>query len=270
LEKNTKIWEDNKMIKKIILVLALSLSMIFMGQGLFAGQGHKNKTLFQASPVAEFAQSQWDGWMEMSELKANGDFGVGTFDGVDGEMVMLDNVIYKAKGDGSVVRADPGEKSPLAMVTKFRADFTETLTQDYTLSQLKSYIESLLPSPNIMYAIRISGQLRNIHTRSFDKVPTPYCTVTELFTSYQRQFYYDEMFGALVGIWGPAYFAGASQDTLEDLLYVTNLPGFHFHVISDDRQAGGHLLDTEVLSGAALEISYIHTWEVVSSDRETL
>ena len=244
--------------KKLVLLLLLCTGLFSMTQTI---EAQKRNSLFQVSPVAAFADSLWDGWMKIPELKAHGDFGVGTFDGVDGEMVVLDGTVYKVKGDGSVVIADNRvDATPLAMVTRFKADYTEVLTRDYTYQELLDYIETKFPSGNSLYAIKISGYLKHISARSGDKVSKPYPPVSDLFKYYVKNFTYDgPMEATMVGVWCPAYFAGGTENPL----YAANLPGYHFHFLSEDQTKGGHLYSAEVIGGAILEICYISKLELV-------
>jgi acetolactate decarboxylase len=254
--------------KKLVLLLLLCTGLIAMTQAVVAldelnprSRQSNGNSLFQVSPVAAFADSLWDGWMKIPELKAHGDFGVGTFDGVDGEMVVLDGTVYKVKGDGSVVVADNHtDFTPLAMVTRFQADYMEVLTRDYTYQDLLDYIETKFPSSYGLYAIKISGYLKNISARSGDKVTKPYPPVSDLFKYYVKNFNYEDPVEAtMVGLWCPAYFAGGNPNPLK----VANLPGYHFHFVSQDKTKGGHLYSAKVSGGAVLEICYISKLELV-------
>ena len=56
------------------------------------------------------------------ELKKHGDFGIGTFDALDGEMIVLDGVVYQAKADGHIYQAADNLTTPFATVTYFDSD----------------------------------------------------------------------------------------------------------------------------------------------------
>ena len=56
-----------------------------------------------------------------------GDFGIGTFDNLDGEMVVLDGVIYQVRSDGIVNKIVDDIGTPFAVVVKFAADQDQTI-----------------------------------------------------------------------------------------------------------------------------------------------
>ena len=43
--------------------------------------------------------------MKVADIRRHGDFGLGTFDSLDGEGIMLDGRCWQARGDGSVIEA---------------------------------------------------------------------------------------------------------------------------------------------------------------------
>jgi len=68
----------------------------------------------------------------------------------------------------------------------------------------------------------------------------PYPSLAEA-TSKQPTFEFHDVKGTLVGFWCPAYAQGI------------NVPGYHLHFLTEDKQAGGHLLECRV-QNARLEI----------------
>lgn len=81
--------------------------------------GRPEDTVFQVSTINALLQGLYDGEITCGELKKQGDLGVGTFDGLDGEMVVVDGRILQVKADGKVLPAPDGEKTPFATVTFF-------------------------------------------------------------------------------------------------------------------------------------------------------
>ena len=55
----------------------------------------------------------YDGEMTIGELLGKGNFGIGTFDALDGEMIILDGVCYQLRGDGTATIADLDQERPL-------------------------------------------------------------------------------------------------------------------------------------------------------------
>ena len=85
--------------------------------------GH-GREVYQTSTMGALLQGVYDGEVTIRELLHHGDFGVGTFNRLDGEMVVLDGVCYQLRSDGSATIADPEQKTPFAAVTWFHADHT--------------------------------------------------------------------------------------------------------------------------------------------------
>jgi len=200
--------------------------------------------LFQVSTLGSLFRWVFDGAITCGELKQRGDFGIGTFDGLDGEMVVLDGEVFQVKGDGAVLPADDKLSTPFAAVTYFAADQKFTLENIASIEELQQNIEPMFPSRNIFYAIRIDGTFSYVKTRSVPKQEKPYRPVA------QNIFEAHDLKGTLVGFWCPGYAKGI------------NAPGFHFHFISDDRKMGGHLHDCLLVKGTA-QIQYISKFELM-------
>jgi acetolactate decarboxylase len=175
--------------------------------------------------------------MTVAELAEHGDFGLGTFNALDGEMIVLDGAVYQARADGLVQPAGEEAQTPFAAVTHFQADEVTEAGEDSTCSGLQSQIDAHLPSLNapyaIPYAIKVSGNFAFVQMRAPRQQSAPYPTLTEALAD-QAVFESHNISGTMVGFRLPEYLAGA------------NAAGYHFHFISDDRQRGGHLLDCQV------------------------
>ena len=193
-------------------------------------------TIYQFSVIDALLEGVYDGEITCAELKENGDFGLGTFDGLDGEMLELDGVIYQVKADGNVYKINDMETSPFAAVTFFETDIQEDINTEMTGQGLASHIEELLPSKNLMYAVKITGNFSYMKTRSVAAQEKPYPRLVDV-TKDQSVFEFNDTEGSIVGYWMPEYINGI------------NVPGYHLHFITADRTAGGHILDYTINSG---------------------
>lgn len=191
--------------------------------------------ILQVSVIDALLQGCYEGTVSLGELSGYGDFGIGTFDGLDGEMVLLDGVFYQVKADGSVVR--PGGKvlTPFASVMTFTPEI-QSLAVKVSYPELQEIVKMLLPSNNLYYGIRIDGTFSKVHTRSVPAQIKPYPPLVEV-TKKQQEFFAENSRGTVVGFYAPAYAAA------------TNVPGFHLHYISRDKSFGGHVLDLEMVQG---------------------
>ena len=198
--------------------------------------------LFQTSTIDALLKGVYDGDITFGELKQHGDFGLGTFNGLDGEMLELDGNVYQIKTDGVAYPVDDSMSTPFSAVTFFEADeklFLDT-TMDHT--QFPDYLESKFPTKNIIYAIKIEGNFDYIKTRSVPSQNKPYPKLVEV-TKNQSTFEFHQTNGTIIGFWLPVYMKGI------------NVPGYHFHFITDDMTAGGHVLEY-ILGNSSIEIDY--------------
>lgn len=203
-----------------------------------------NDILFQTSTIAALLEGVYDGDMTFKELKKHGDFGIGTFNALDGEMLELDGIVYQIKSDGVAYPVDDSAYTPFAVVTSFENDRDIQLTESMNNTQLMEYLDSIMVTKNIIYAFKIEGDFDYMKTRSVPKQTKPYPRLTEV-TKNQPTFEFNDVTGTMIGFWLPDYVKGM------------NLGGYHFHFITEDRAAGGHVLEYQ-LDNAIVEIDYTY------------
>jgi len=174
----------------------------------------------------------YDSDITVRELAAHGDFGIGTFDGLDGEMIALDGVFYQIWADGKAYRATDSMKTPFAVVTFFRGVNALYPNASLDFHGLTKYLDEMIPTQNIFYALRVDGSFQRVKTRSVRKQQKPYPRLVDALKN-QPEFELRNVRGTLVGFRCPAYADGI------------NVPGYHFHFITEDRKAGGHVLELQ-------------------------
>ena len=216
--------------KKMGLLL---LAGFLVCTGTHASCAQQDNTLTQVSTINALLGGVYDGKMSIRQLKLYGDTGLGTFDALDGEMVMADATVYRVRADGTVQIAGPDETTPFAAVTFFRAGLEKTLPGSTGMKELTRQIDATLPSPNLIYVLRIEGTFREVITRSVPRQEKPYKPLTEIVKS-QPAFKFKNVEGVVVGLRCPAFMKGI------------NVPGYHLHFLTKDRKAGGHVLDISV------------------------
>lgn len=193
-------------------------------------------TIYQFSIIDALLEGVYDGEISCGELKSKGDFGLGTFDNLDGEMLELDGIIYQVKADGQIYEVEDSVTSPFAAVTFFETDIEDTIDEQMNSQQLAEHITALLPGQNVMYAVKITGKFDYMKTRSVAAQEKPYPRLVEV-TKDQSVFEFNDTEGTIVGYWMPEYIDGI------------NVPGYHLHFITQDRTGGGHILDYTISSG---------------------
>jgi acetolactate decarboxylase len=214
------------------------------------------ETLTQVSTYSALQLGQFDGDVTYAQLAHDGDFGLGTFDGLDGEMIALDGIFYQAQADGSVHVADPTMETPFADVHFFHSTQQVQMKEAVqTADQLTAYLTKQLPSMNRPYAFKISGTFASITFRSVPKQVAPYPSLKEAITK-QKVFDERNISGTLVGYALPAYLNGIG------------VTGYHFHFISADKRHGGHMLNVS-LTEATVDIDYLESIKLVIPQNTT-
>ena len=117
--------------------------------------------LVQASTYSALQAGDYSGETTLKELRAHGDFGLGTFDALDGEMALLNGTFYQIKSDGNAYLANDSMKTSFADVTSFEVDrqlvFSEASNGPLNYFELQNYLDQQLPTNNIFYAVEITG-----------------------------------------------------------------------------------------------------------------
>lgn len=186
-------------------------------------------TLFQVSTSGALVQGIYKRAVSSKFLLNYGDFGLGTFENLDGEMVVLDGAIYQVRSDGKVLNVVDEVGTPFAVVTHFTADQDQTIENASSFEEITKICDQCRDSDNLFYAFRIDGHFAHIHTRAMkatlDGLPLAKAA------AIQPEFEFADVDGSLVGVWAPQFSSAL------------NIAGYHFHFLSGDRTKGGHLLE---------------------------
>lgn len=205
------------------------------------------QSLFQVSTIDALLQGDYDGYTTLKELSAKGDFGIGTVDALDGELVVENGQFYQVKSDGKVYRPSADTKTPFASIVRFAPEDSVNV-QNLNFDQFKLLVDSLMKSKNYFFAIRLEGNFELVHTRSVPGQQKPYPPLVVV-TQNQPEFNLTETHGKLTGFYCPEFVKGI------------NIPGYHLHYLSDDKTSGGHLLNFRLKSGT-LKLDKIQNFEM--------
>ena len=204
-------------------------------------------TLFQVSTSAALVEGLYQGAVKVDRILAHGDFGLGTFIDLDGEMVVLDGLCYQVSSDGTVSEVEGDRLIPYAIVTRFNADFSKRQAKMNDFAELAAVCNRLRASENLFYAFRVDGRFSQVKTRVMK--PVSEGTGLKAAASAQQEFIFENQEGTLVGLWSPG-FAGSFS-----------VPGYHFHFLSLDRKRGGHVLecraDDVTIAGCAMHEMHV-------------
>jgi len=188
-----------------------------------------HSTLYQVSTATALVEGIYQGAVRVRTLREHGDLGLGTFENLDGEMVIVDGHFFQARSDGSVKEVDDDVLCPFAVVTRFAPDSAIVLGQCPDLSHLVAQFDQLRHSDNFFFALRVEGHFAYVRTRAMCRTEEGVPLVQA--AAVQPEFEFHDVSGTLVGFWTPEY-----AKTL-------NVPGYHLHFLSVDHQSGGHLLE---------------------------
>jgi acetolactate decarboxylase len=236
---------------KILPALLIFLAIITFSP-LVAQSG---EVLFQYSTFDALLAGLYDGGLTMAALKKRGDFGLGTFNNLDGEMVVLDGKVYQLRTDGKAYQVGDSVKTPLATVTFFKPGQSLVIRKASNFAQLTALLDQALPSRNLFYAVKIEGRFSEVKVRSVPRQTPPYQPLVQV-VKKQAVFPLKNVEGTLVGFYCPAYFKTVS------------VPGFHFHFLTKDRSRGGHVQDL-ALENLTAQIDTIHRFSLtLPEDKE--
>jgi acetolactate decarboxylase len=188
-------------------------------------------TLFQVSTSGALVAGVYSAAVSVESLLQHGDFGLGTFANLDGEMVVIAGHVYQVQGTGRVSEASLTAGVPFAVVTKFSPETDLQIGPIGNFNELEKCCDALRTSGNIFYAFRIDGTFQRIRTRAVS--PPEEGTRLVDAAKAQSEFCFKDVTGTLVGLWSPGFSSAFS------------VAGYHFHFLSEDRQEGGHLLECE-------------------------
>ena len=205
-----------------------------------ANDTYADKPVFyQVSTLNALMMGNFDGVVTVGELLRHGSWGIGTYEGLDGEAIVCDGHAYDAHADGTTAEYPADARLAFATV----ADFTDRaaafeLSGAATIAEVKGALDDARrahdDNDNAWVMMAMHGEFGSLRVRSCEKQPAkPYPTLSEVAAS-QHEHAYQHQSGWVIGVWVPTYLEGI------------NLPGWHIHFLSDDRQRGGHLLELAV------------------------
>ena len=216
------------MVLAAIGLLALGMAI---GWTMAGGEDENlHDTLFQVSTIDSLLLGGYDGEFTFRELREHGDFGIGTLDALDGEMISLDGSFYQVRADGEVYPISDDMTTPFSSVTFFEQDYSFTIEGTYNYSEFIRRASPRMPSRTTLYAIRMDVTAPYIKARAIPRQEKPYPPLA-VATADQSVFIINNTTGTIIGFYTPDSFQGL------------NIPGFHLHYINAGRTRGGHILD---------------------------
>ncbi|WP_445486693.1 acetolactate decarboxylase [Niallia sp. 03133] len=196
---------------------------------------HLNKLqeIYQVSTMTALLDGVYDGDFSLSEIPEHGDFGIGTFNKLDGELIGFDGSFYRLRSDGTAIPVSDTDKSPFCSFAFFDTEMVHQIDNPMTMKELHEELDRILPSKNLFYAIRMDGVFKKVQTRTVELQEKPYVPMVEAVQT-QPIFDFKDIHGTIAGFRTPQYANGIA------------VAGYHLHFIDDDRNVGGHVFDYTV------------------------
>lgn len=203
--------------------------------GVLSACASTGNTVTQISTIDALLAGHYDGAESLSDLKKYGDFGIGTFDKLEGEMIVLDGHVYQAKIDGKIYEPEKSS-TPFASVSFFRADGGAEINSSTNYDALTKLVDTIATDKNMFLAVKAEGKFKAMKFRSVPAQAKPYPPLAEVVKT-QTVYELSDVEGTIVGYRLPEYVKGV------------NVGGYHLHFIDKNRKTGGHILAFEMSQG---------------------
>ena len=197
----------------------------------------KENSIYQVSTLQALVLGYTRPVITVEELLEHGDTGLGTFEGVGGEMIVVDGHCYCAANDGSVTESDPKTGVPFAAVTKMKDGREIGLDNIADIEELKTKLDIAIEEDfglNSMHIVKIVGRFKKVSARSEAEYKSHHVSLKDILSKSQKDFFFNDIDGTLVCVYYPDY-----MDSI-------NAKGWHLHFVSDDHSCGGHVFDVSV------------------------
>jgi acetolactate decarboxylase len=210
-------------------------------------EDYQEGKLYQTSLMSALIAGLYQGEMTYGEILQHGDFGLGTFNDLDGEMVGFGGMFYQLRSDGSARPVMADQKTPFAVVTFFHPQDELDVAHPATKHDLLAIIDEATDA-NLFSAVKVDGMFDEVRTRTVQRQVRPFPPLTET-TKHQAEKVFTNVQGTLAGFRTPTYAQGIG------------VAGFHLHFLTKDKQAGGHALDYRLRAGK-VQICRVHDLQV--------
>ena len=203
----------------------------------------KSNKLYQVSTLQALALGYTKPVVTVKEMIENGDIGLGTFESVDDEMIILDGVCYQAKQDGSIVRSQDSAGVPFAVAGSLKGGKIIKMEDMQNIEAIKAVLTLSIDlnfSLNSIHIARIDGFFESVHARAGAPYESQHVSLKNILAKTQKDFCFENLYGTLVCVYFPDYMDGI------------NASGWHMHFISKDKKFGGHVFKAAMASGECL------------------
>ena len=196
--------------------------------------------IYQVSTLSALSLGYTKSVITVEELLHRGDTGLGTFEDVNGEMIVVDGVCYQAHEDGSVTTAKKGTGVPFAAVGKVTDNRIINFGEIHSINDLKTRLDLSIEEDfglNGIHIARIDGFFEKVSARSEVPYRSQHVELKDILSKTQTAFEFEKINGSLVCLYYPDYMVGI------------NAAGWHLHFLSEDGTQGGHVFEIDMSYG---------------------
>lgn len=200
------------------------------------------ETLYQVSTLQALAMGYTRSVIKVKDLLTHGDIGLGTYEDVNGEMILVDGHPYRADENGNIEEVGEETGVPFCAITRFSGNRNFRLEKVQDIDGLKTILNLKIEEDfglNSMHIARIEGTFSKVMARSEAPYRSQHITLKEVLKKTQKDFVFNDIKGTMVCVYFPDYMDGI------------NAPGWHLHFVSEDRSKGGHVFDLSLTEGKA-------------------
>ena len=197
----------------------------------------KPRTKFtQISLFSVLLSGRYGGVITVAEVKKLGGMSIATMDRLDGEMQMIDGVVYQACADGHVYLPGDDATVPFGTVAEFHAEESLRLADIPSYELFEEHLAELCPQVNVPLAVHFTGEFRRMKVRTVGRQEHDGIGLAEA-AKNEAIFDLADCSGDLVGFRLPGYVNGV------------NAPGWHLHFMDAAREHGGHVVNFSLREG---------------------
>ena len=186
-------------------------------------------------------QPDYDGLAPVRDGVRGATIGLGTFDRLDGELVLIGGTTYRVGIDGIPRVVSTSRTTPWVEAVRFTPQASMRVPAGTECSALAPLIDDLAGTTGGMVAARLIGTFDVLTARSVPAQSQPYLPLADVVAT-QTVFPLTDVSATLVGF-----------RTGPDLMGV-GAPGLHLHGLTKARDAGGHILGCTVGTDVRLSI----------------
>ena len=236
----------------VALGAALSATLLGTLAAPSSGVTHQDRTVWQVGTYDYLTNpADYTGLAPLSAVRHGQTLGLGTFDHLDGELVLVGGRYYRVGTDGRPSAFDPDRTTPFFQSIRFQPDRSGPVAPGTTCGQLLQAVNALAGTDAGVVAVRVRGTFTDLVTRSVPAQTEPYLPLAQVVAG-QTLFPLGATRAVLVGFRTGQDFAG------------TGAPGLHLHGVTTDRAAGGHVISCVAGSDVHLSIERADDVRIVS------